>query len=151
MKPASIVELLSYVTTAVEESMDGTSGAIYSIFVNALVHYFKQDAPPHSEVSVAVWANALQHALNALTKYTAARKGDRTLMDVLIPFIETLSSSSDLQQAAEAAEKGAQRTKFLMPNLGRSVYIGSQEDWLGKIPDPGAWGLSKFLNGLATS
>jgi triose/dihydroxyacetone kinase / FAD-AMP lyase (cyclizing) len=31
------------------------------------------------------------------------------------------------------------------------VYVGAEEEWMGKVPDPGAWGLSEFLTGLANA
>jgi triose/dihydroxyacetone kinase / FAD-AMP lyase (cyclizing) len=31
------------------------------------------------------------------------------------------------------------------------VYVGGESEWVGKIPDPGAWGLKEFLVGLAAA
>lgn len=127
--------------------MDGTSGALYNIFLNSLTHYFKLRAQEATSVDAKFWSCALDVALVSLQKYTTATVGDRTLMDALIPFITTLRTA-DLQSASAAAKKGAEKTTYMRPGLGRSVYIGNEENWLGKIPDPGAWGLSKLLEGL---
>ena len=70
------------------------------------------------------------------------------MMDALIPFVETLTSTGKLESSALAAIDGAVSTKQLRPKLGRTVYVGDEQRWLGKIPDPGALGLSKFLEGL---
>lgn len=127
--------------------MDGTSGALYAIFLNNLTHYFKLHAQETTSVDANFWSSALDAALASLQKYTPATAGDRTLMDSLIPFITTLRTAS-LHEASTAARQGAEKTMFMRPGLGRSVYIGNEESWLGKIPDPGAWGLSKFFEGL---
>jgi dihydroxyacetone kinase len=128
--------------------MDGTSGALYAIFLNNLTHYFKLHAQDATSVDIKFWSNALDAALVSLQKYTPATAGDRTLMDSLIPFIVTLRTAS-LHEASAAAGEGAKKTMFTRPGLGRSVYIGNEESWLGKIPDPGAWGLSKLFDGLS--
>ena len=129
--------------------MDGTSGALYSIFFNALTSYFRTEGRPGQTAGIDFTTSALQAALKTLGRYTSARVGDRTVMDALIPYVEVLASSRDLKTAAQAAVDGAESTKRLLPRLGRTVYIGRQEEWLGKVPDPGAWGLSSFLAGLA--
>ena len=68
-------------------------------------------------------------------------------MDVLYPFVETLQTGGDMKRAAEAARNGADGTKGMRPNLGRTVYVGGQA-WQD-VPDPGAVGLSAFITGLA--
>lgn len=128
--------------------MDGTSGALYAIFLNNLTHYARSRATQAVVVDTAFWAQALQTAASALSKYTPAQVGDRTVMDALIPFVDSLSVDGELGKAAAAAAGGATKTRQMRPGLGRSVYIGNQDAWLGKVPDPGAWGLSKFFSGL---
>ena len=90
---------------------------------------------------------ALSQASAALSKYTPARPGDRTLVDALQPFVETLNATGDLKQAAEAARDGAKSTKGMKAALGRSVYVGGTG--FEEVPDPGAWGLSEFFAGIA--
>ncbi|KAL2394116.1 Dihydroxyacetone kinase 1 [Exophiala dermatitidis] len=147
--PQNIIALLDQVAAAVEDTMDGTSGALYTIFLNSLTHYFKLRAGEKTTVDTTFWSKALESTLAALTKYTPAQVGDRTLMDALLPFAQSLQATGDFKQASQAAKEGAAKTAAMRPGLGRSVYIGNEETWLGKIPDPGAWGLSKFFEGLA--
>ncbi|RAL64791.1 hypothetical protein DID88_001388 [Monilinia fructigena] len=94
-----------------------------------------------------LWAKALQSASEALSKYTPAKPGDRTLVDALHPFVETLNKTGDVKKAAEASRKGAEGTKGMKASLGRTVYIGGTG--FEQVPDPGAWGLSEFFLGLA--
>jgi triose/dihydroxyacetone kinase / FAD-AMP lyase (cyclizing) len=88
----------------VEDTMGGTSGALYSIYLSALAQGIGQSK--ESQVSLRVISKAAEFALSALGKYTPARVGDRTLIDALAPFVEELSESQDLWKAVEAAREG---------------------------------------------
>ena len=137
---------VSKIVQVVENTMDGTSGAIYAIYLNSLVHALRQQASA-GEATPKVWGAALKQASDALAKYTPAQPGDRTLVDALHPFVETLNKTGDLKQAAEASRKGAEGTKGMKASLGRTVYVGGSG--FEEVPDPGAWGLSEFFLGLA--
>jgi dihydroxyacetone kinase len=140
-KPLSgdaVVDLFEIVQV-VETTMDGTSGALYAIYLNSLAHALREQSD--GEASPEVWGAALKQASKALSKYTPAQPGDRTLVDALQPFVDTLSSTG------EASRKGAEGTKGMKASLGRTVYIGGTG--YEQVPDPGAWGLSEFFLGLA--
>jgi triose/dihydroxyacetone kinase / FAD-AMP lyase (cyclizing) len=137
---------VSKIVQVVENAMDGTSGALYAIFLNSLVHSLRQQSAV-GEATPKVWANALKQSLEALSEYTPAQPGDRTLVDALFPFIETLSSTRNVAKAAEASRKGAEDTKGMQASFGRTVYVGGKG--YEQVPDPGAWGLSEFFLGLA--
>ncbi|KAI4669532.1 uncharacterized protein J4E79_001576 [Alternaria viburni] len=140
--------LMNHIIQVVELAMDGTSGAIYAIFLNALAHGLRQNAPSSPQpVTPAIWAKALDSSLKALGKYTPAKPGDRTLMDALYPFVETLSKTESIDKAAAAAQGGAQGTKGMKASLGRTVYVGGQG--FQEVPDPGAHGLAELLLGLS--
>ena len=136
---------LSKVVQVVENTMDGTSGAIYAIYLNSLTHALREQGSGNA--TSKVWAAALQQASRSLSRYTPAQPGDRTLVDALHPFVETLASSGDLKKAAEASREGAEGTKGMKASLGRTVYVGGSG--FEQVPDPGAWGLSEFFLGLA--
>jgi hypothetical protein len=123
-----------------EVNMGGTSGALYCIFLSSLAQNL-WDAPN--------FADALQGALDSLLKYTKARLGDRTCLDCLIPFVETLRETGDSEKALEEAEKGVETTKKLEAKLGRSSYL--DEASTRGVPDPGAYGLLMLLEGMVNS
>ncbi|KFX98333.1 hypothetical protein V490_02363 [Pseudogymnoascus sp. VKM F-3557] len=133
------------VAAVVEASMDGTSGALYAIFLNALVAALKRQGA--GVATEKVWAKALTEALTSLERYTPAKPGDRTLVDALEPFVVTLGETGDLTKAAEAAKKGAEGTRGMEASLGRTVYVGGEG--FKAVPDPGAYGLSEFFLGFA--
>ncbi|CAG9955518.1 unnamed protein product [Clonostachys rosea f. rosea IK726] len=136
---------LAGIVPVIENNMDGTSGALYAIFLNALVHALQAPAP--GALTPQIWATALQQSCDALSKYTPARPGDRTLVDALYPFVEILGKTGSLAEGANAARKAAVETKGMQASLGRSVYVGGSG--FTQVPDPGAWGLSCFFLGLA--
>ncbi|KAK6197828.1 hypothetical protein LQW54_010534 [Pestalotiopsis sp. IQ-011] len=136
---------LAKIVSVVETEMDGTSGALYAIFLNSLVHSLKSQKP--GDASPKVWAAALKQSCDALARYTPARPGDRTVIDALYPFVETLEKTADVKKAAEAAKTAAEGTKGMKASLGRTVYVGGSG--YEKVPDPGAWGLTCFFLGLA--
>lgn len=133
------------IVTVVEDSMDGTSGALFAIFLNALVHSLR--SAEAGDMTPKKWATALQQSCEVLSKYTPAQLGDRTLVDSLYPFVETLEKTGDLAKAAEAAKQGALKTRGMHAVLGRAVYVG--ESRYDEVPDPGACGLAVFFLGLA--
>ncbi|KAK3327199.1 Dak1 domain-containing protein [Cercophora scortea] len=136
---------VAHIVPVVEIEMDGTSGALYAIFLNALVAALKSVAP--AEMTPKLWAAVLKQSCEALSKYTPARPGDRTLVDALYPFVEVLEKTGDVKQAAEAAKSAAEGTKGMKASLGRTVYVGGSG--FEEVPDPGAWGLASFFLGLA--
>ncbi|KAF4871631.1 Dihydroxyacetone kinase 1 [Colletotrichum siamense] len=145
-------KLVDNIARVVEANMDGTSGALYAIFLNALAHGLRtqsQQIQQEQQATGEIWAKALQSAMSALGKYTPAQPGDRTVVDALAPFVSTFAASSSLKDAVEAARKGCESTKGMEASLGRSVYVGGEE-WKN-CPDPGAYGLVKLLEGLIAS
>ncbi|KAF2156586.1 dihydroxyacetone kinase [Myriangium duriaei CBS 260.36] len=138
--------LMDEIVAVVETSMDGTSGALYAIYLNALAAGLRSQYGD-GKADSKVWAKAAQHAMDSMAKYTPAKQGDRTLVDALGPFVETLEKTSDIKKAAQAAQTGADKTKGMKASLGRTVYVGGQ-GWQD-VPDPGAYGLAVFFNGLA--
>lgn len=136
------------IVPTVEQNMDGTSGALYAIFLNSLASNVRsQDSPSPTAVTTEIWAKALAMSIEGLGRYTPAQPGDRTLMDALAPFVNVLQKTGNVKKAAEAAKEGADKTKGMKASLGRSVYVGGTG--FEEVPDPGAYGLSIFLSGIA--
>jgi len=142
ISPDAVITM-SALAKAVEASMDGTSGALYSIFLNSLVKALREAG--EGEATLGVWAKAAMAALVSLRKYTPAQPGDRTLVDALQPCIISLAEDESIGNAAKAAREGAESTRGMKPSLGRSVYVGN----IGDTPDPGAIGIAVLMEGLA--
>jgi dihydroxyacetone kinase len=154
----SLLSSLSIISEIVEDEMGGTSGGILALFLSALTGNLRQAASSSSsqsnagKLSVEVWATAAKEALGALSRYTPAKVGDRTLMDVLIPYIDSLGKTRSVKQATEVAQKAAEGTSKLTPKLGRATYVGGEGGGGKKDlpPDPGAYAVYAILEGLSS-
>lgn len=148
------VKFLDQLGDIVETAMGGTSGGLYSIFISSMGTYLKNvddETEGSFDVSIEQFANTLDAGLQGLQKYTRARVGDRTLMDALIPFVDTFKDTTDLDKAVEAAHEGAESTRKLAAKFGRASYVGEEEfkkfESEGGLPDPGAIGLAALIRG----
>ncbi|CAK7903398.1 dihydroxyacetone kinase 1 [[Candida] anglica] len=142
------VATLSKITELVEDSMGGTSGGIYSIFLTALVKNLQKA----ESVTALTLGEAFHGALyDGLFKYTKARVGGRTLVDTLQPFVDSLKEHGDLSKAVQEAKRGCDSTTDLQAKFGRASYVSDEEfkDKDGGIPDPGAVGLLAMIEGFA--
>ena len=135
---AKLPETVAALVNDLEVSMGGTSGALYCIYLTALAS---------SLAGESTIPKAMKAALEELYKYTNARLGDRTMMDALIPYIETLVSSGDVKEALSKAQEGVDGTKKMEATLGRSAYL--DESATQGVPDPGAYGLYVLLEGMS--
>ncbi|BFZ62093.1 Dihydroxyacetone kinase 2 [Saitoella coloradoensis] len=136
------------IADAVEGAMGGTSGVIYSIYLNAFATALS--TPASGGVSPEVWLrSAANAALDSLLTYTTARPGDRTLIDALLPFCHALRSGSTLDDALSKAREGVESTRGMKAGVGRAVYVEEGKAEGEGVPDPGAWGVVVLLEGLA--
>ncbi|KAK9245716.1 Dak1 domain-containing protein [Lipomyces tetrasporus] len=138
------VSTLVDLAETVENNMDGTSGAIFSIFLHALATAV---STCESVLDEDGWGAASTEALKTLYAATPARPGDRTLIDALAPFVATLAAGKGVKNAAVAARKGADGTKGMNASLGRAVYVDAKG--YDRVPDPGAVGVAELVEGLA--
>lgn len=147
-KSGSVVTVLHELEDIVESKMGGTLGGILGIFFVALrAAVEKHIGIASSQSPVALWGKSLGIALENLRRYTPAKVGDRTVMDTLIPFADTISKSG-FDAGVKAAEDGAESTKTLTPRLGRATYVGAGSEGKELPPDPGAWGARVVITGL---
>ncbi|KAH8491965.1 hypothetical protein H0E87_021525 [Populus deltoides] len=125
----------------------------YTIFCKAACVQLK--ANTQSVVTSKQWAEALEASIAAVSKYGGASAGFRTLLDALIPasavLQERLNAGDDPCTAfllsSEAAVAGAESTKHMQAQAGRSTYISS--DILATVPDPGAMAAAAWYRAAA--
>lgn len=124
----------------------GTSGALWGVMLRTVAEALGDtDAPTTASVSTGVTA-----AKDAVMSYGKASVGDKTLVDALVPFADTLAervaAGDDLTtawtSAAAAATTAAAETAGLMPGMGRARSHGSKA--LG-VEDPGAISLALIV------
>lgn len=94
------------------------------------------------------WPAALARGVERMQHYGGAARGDRTLLDALIPAIDTLAEGSDLTAAAAAARAGAEETRSMThARAGRSAYV--RESALRDLTDPGAEAIARVWERVA--
>ena len=157
ISPTSLSHGVMSVANVLSCSMGGTSGALYAVFFTAFASAIC-DAGKHdpSVVDFSTLVQCLETALKKLEQVTAARMGDRTMMDALIPAISALARrrwddpSVAFDDAVTAATLGCKRTKTLSSKFGRSTYVSAEGDdsSANDIPDPGACGVVAILTGI---
>lgn len=147
-------ETVNEIGLSIARVMGGTSGIIYSIFCKTA--YTQLKAKPQSELFTArAWSEALEAAICAVSKYGGASAGYRTLLDALIPasalLQERLNAGDDAVTAfclsSEAALDGAESTKNMQAQAGRSSYVSGEI--LSSVPDPGAMAAASWFRAAA--
>jgi len=132
--------------------MGGTSGVLYDIFFKAAYAKLKENTS--SSISAEIWRAMLDAAVAAVSKYGGAVAGYRTMLDALLPastsLQERLAAGDDPLTAfiisSEAALAGAEFTKTMQAQAGRSSYVPG--DILASVPDPGAKAASTWYRAV---
>ncbi|WP_251978412.1 dihydroxyacetone kinase subunit DhaK [Salinicola avicenniae] len=131
---AGIGQLLS-------RDMGGSSGVLLSILFTAAGASLDQRGD---------LVESLADGIEKMQTYGGAKPGDRTMLDALVPAIESLQRGESLSQAAQAARDGAQATATLTrANAGRSAYV--PESALQGVVDPGAEAVARVFETLAST
>ncbi|MDR1509930.1 MAG: dihydroxyacetone kinase subunit L [Synergistaceae bacterium] len=142
----TINELMKEAGMSLLKTMGGASGVIFgTIFIGGLT-----SLPLAYVMDENFFAAFLEGSLKSLQKRSKAVLGDKTVMDAFIPAVEAACScgqkagnlSDMIKAAADASEAGMERTKAMMPKIGRSRAFG--EKAIG-IPDAGAVSVSIML------
>lgn len=145
-KDGSVLTCLTRILSVLANDMGGTLGAILYIFVKSFVNNLIKYAGTDSDAKVM--AKSLTNGIETLKTFTKARVGHRTVMDVLIPFVESYAKDLDIKKAIQVAEDSAEGTRKLSPKLGRATYVGGLEDKKDFPPDPGAYGVYQIILAL---
>ena len=132
------------------DTAGGTSGAIWGLILRG----FGTAIGDAARIDVQAAAAAMQAALADVTQLGRARVGDKTLVDALVPFVDTLAagaaSGQDLAKAwriaAERATEAADKTRDLSPRLGRARPLAARS--IGH-PDAGAVSLALVARTIA--
>lgn len=141
-------QLVFALSSLLEASMGGTSGAIFSLLLTASGKGLK------TCTDTLTVARALFDGIEAVKKYGAAEKGDRTMLDALCPAADALQRNASssipdaMKEAGKAAARGAEETVNMAAKAGRSSYIAAEN--LCK-PDPGAVAISLIFDSIVKS
>lgn len=125
----------------------GTSGALWGVALTALGTALGDSAAADATRVAA----GVRDAKEGIMHFGKARVGDKTMVDVLVPFSDTLSAAvaqgASLTEAwlraAAVAEQVAQATAQLVPKVGRARPLAEKS--VG-TPDAGAVSLAMIVN-----
>ncbi|MGB6690679.1 MAG: dihydroxyacetone kinase subunit DhaL [Terracidiphilus sp.] len=129
----------------------GASGALLGTFISGM-----GDAQAGGEFDCSALAASLEAGLGAVSSRTKARPGDKTMMDALVPAVETFRTAAEsgksaavaMDEAAAAAQAGADSTRNLVARYGRAKYLG--EKTLG-CADAGATSIALLFRGFSVA
>jgi dihydroxyacetone kinase len=138
---------LKALSNTLRHELGGSSGPLYGVLFLRAGNVLEKSG----FAGLAQWADAVQEGCRALSELGGAKPGDRTMMDALYPFVESLKSAGEnasrevLLAAVQEADRGVVATSKMKPRLGRSSYL--QDRVLGH-PDPGARAVAIWLSAI---
>lgn len=132
--------LLQVAGQAWAEEAGGTSGVLWGAALESFGRTLGDDADAYAAADVAAGVQAFADAVTGLG---GARRGDKTMLDALLPFADELrdqvaagrSLGDAWQDAAQAATRAAEETTDLRPRIGRARPLADKS--VG-TPDAGA-------------
>jgi dihydroxyacetone kinase len=139
--------LLCRAADAWADKAGGTSGALWGVALTALGTALGDRQTPDAQRV----ATGVREAKEGIMHFGKARVGDKTMVDVLVPFSDSLneavtagvSLTDAWLQAAQVADKAAQDTAQLVPKMGRARPLAEKS--VG-TPDAGAISLALIVN-----
>ncbi|MFF2846207.1 dihydroxyacetone kinase family protein [Streptomyces sp. NPDC058001] len=146
---AGAESLLSLAADAWADKAGGTSGALWGVILRSVATALgNRERPTSSAV-----AHGVLEASTGVRRLGGAQLGDKTMVDVLVPFAETLgqhiATGADLSTAWDAAateaDRAAEATARLLPRMGRARPHAQKS--LG-TPDAGAHSLALIVRAV---
>jgi phosphoenolpyruvate---glycerone phosphotransferase subunit DhaL len=130
---------LKGVGMALVSKVGGAAGPLYGTMFLQMANA-AEDA---SEVDLAGWTQMLEAGLKGVQMRGKAEPGDKTMVDALTPAVEALERAQQdgaelpaaLEQSAQAAREGMEKTVPMVARKGRASYLGERS---AGHQDPGA-------------
>lgn len=111
-------------------SMSHSNGSTSTLFGSLMMGISDGIADGAVELDAAGVAKAFESGLSSVMTNTGAKVGDKTLMDALIPAVESMKGKTDVAElfnaAAKAAAEGAESTVKLQAKFGRARNLGEK-------------------------
>jgi D-erythrulose 4-kinase len=141
--------VLSAAGHAFGDRAGGTSGILWGVLLEGVGKGLGNTEP----VTARRLADAVQGSAQHLQGFSKAQLGDKTMLDALFPFVDTLvdqvdagtSISEAWPSAAEACRNAAEATASLVPKIGRARPLAERS--VG-TPDPGAISLGLIVTAI---
>jgi dihydroxyacetone kinase-like protein len=127
-------EYVGRVAMALISTVGGAAGPLYGTFFLRLGRALPADGPITGEA----WAAALGAGVRGVADRGRAVRGDKTMLDALLPALDAFEAAGDdgpWAAAAAAAASGRDSTTDLVARKGRASYLGERSRG---TTDPGA-------------
>jgi dihydroxyacetone kinase-like protein len=116
---------LQKIGMAVMSSVGGASGSLYGTLFMAMSKNL-QNRP----LTITVFAEVFMKAVEAVKQRGKAERGEKTMLDVLIPVAELLLQNANqpdvLEQVKQTAIAGADATQNMLATKGRASFLGER-------------------------
>ena len=134
--------MLLKISMIVSKHVGGSSGPIWGTgFMKAAMLTRGKDS-----VTIDELAGMLGSAIEGIQARGGAQRGDKTLLDALIPVHEKLKAGGDkatvLKECADAADAAIDETRSLRAGRGRASQVGERSI---DTPDPGIVAIATIL------
>lgn len=124
-KTDNVYEIFEEAGKVMLMSMGGASGVIFgSLFLGGAKNQI-----PSEELNTREFAQMFRRSLEIIQKRGKAVLGDKTMVDALIPAVESMEKNEDegflglLKAAEQGAEKGVEDTKHMIAKFGRAKSL----------------------------
>lgn len=147
---AGVASLLAAAGDAWASKAGGTSGALWGAALNAVGARLGDRSEAITPTDVAA---SIRDGLGALVRLGKASVGDKTMLDALVPFVDSLDAElakgAGLVEAwiaaSDSAQAAAHETSRMRPRIGRARPLADRS--VG-TPDPGAISLALCLRSV---
>jgi D-erythrulose 4-kinase len=141
--------VLSAAGHAFGDKAGGTSGILWGLLLEGV----GKGLGNTEAVTSKRLADAVQGSAQHLQGFSKAQLGDKTMLDALFPFVDTLVEQVDAgapiseawRSAADACRSAAEATASLVPKIGRARPLAERS--VG-TPDPGAVSLGLIVTAI---
>ena len=151
-KELEVSEILTKCAMTLMTKVGGASGPLYgTAFMKAGTALKGKDE--NEILNNSVLCNALNEAVTGIKERGKAEKGDKTMIDVLIPALEEFSAAQEteskkeiLKRMVKKAREALEYTKTIPAKKGRASYLGERS--IG-TEDPGAYSSYLILKSIS--
>ncbi len=148
----SLSEGLAILSQTLMEDIGGSMGPLYGVFFEEM----SIASADLEEINAREFGTMLQNALSGIQEIGSAKRGDKTLLDTLIPGVEAYTAALDAGKSFKeallglqtAAKEGWQSTEGMIAKIGRASRLGERSRG---VLDAGATSCYLLLSSLADS
>jgi len=150
--PGDLTHGLKTLSKILIMKIGGSMGPLYGKFFKAIALSLEGK----EVIDIADMGNALNAAMEAIASISPAKVGDKTLIDTLIPALNSYEKAQNdgktfieaLEAMKTAAIKGRDSTKDMVAKLGRASRLGERSRG---VLDAGATSCALILETIGTS